>query len=93
MQLFYEPNFDSSATRFSINAMESRHISKVLRKAIGEEIYVTNGLGICAEGILISNHPKECKVEVKTIIEEKKLISDFILLLHRLKPMTGLNGF
>jgi 16S rRNA (uracil1498-N3)-methyltransferase len=72
MQLFYEPNFDSSATSISINAMESRHISKVLRKTIGEEIYVTNGLGICAEGILISNHPKKCKVEVKTIIEEKK---------------------
>ena len=52
--------------------MESRHISKVLRKSIGEVIYVTNGLGICAEGILISNHPKECKVEVKTITKEKK---------------------
>jgi len=72
MQLFYEPNFDSSATSISINTMESRHISKVLRKSIGEVIYVTNGLGICAEGILISNHPKECKVEVKTITKEKK---------------------
>jgi 16S rRNA (uracil1498-N3)-methyltransferase len=72
MQLFYEPNFDSSSTSISINTMESRHISKVLRKSIGEDIYVTNGLGICAEGILISNHPKECKVEVKTIIKEKK---------------------
>jgi len=77
MQLFYEPNFDSSATIFSINEMESRHISKVLRKTIGDDIYVTNGLGICAEGILISNHPKECKVEVKTIIKEKK--TDFRL--------------
>jgi len=57
--------------------MESRHISKVLRKTIGDDIYVTNGLGICAEGILISNHPKECKVEVKTIIKEKK--TDFRL--------------
>jgi 16S rRNA (uracil1498-N3)-methyltransferase len=72
MQLFYEPNFDSSATSISVNEMESRHISKVLRKTIGETIYLTNGLGICAEGILISNHPKKCKVEVKTIIEEKK---------------------
>ena len=77
MQLFYEPNFDSSATIFSISEMESRHISKVLRKTIGDDIYVTNGLGICAEGILISNHPKECKVEVKTIIKEKK--TDFRL--------------
>ncbi|MFO7744775.1 MAG: 16S rRNA (uracil(1498)-N(3))-methyltransferase [Psychroflexus sp.] len=64
MQLFYEPNFDSSSQLITINAEESRHISKVLRKNIGDKILITNGSGLLAEGIIKSNHPKKCEVEV-----------------------------
>jgi len=64
MQLFYDPHFDARHNRIEINATESRHIAKVLRKRIGDSIYITNGKGLCAEGRLISNHPKKCIVEV-----------------------------
>lgn len=64
MQLFYEPNFDPNTQLIAVNAEESRHISKVLRKKIGEVIHITNGFGSIAEGILRSNHPKKCEIEV-----------------------------
>lgn len=67
MQLFYEPDFDLTASLIKINPVESRHISKVLRKNIGEIIYITNGSGLIAQGILKSNHPKKCEVEVHKI--------------------------
>jgi 16S rRNA (uracil1498-N3)-methyltransferase len=69
MQLFYEPKFDSSTQLITVNAEESRHIAKVLRKNIGDKIHITNGSGIIAEGILSSNHPKKCEVEVSKLKE------------------------
>lgn len=67
MQLFYEPNFDLSSQLIKVNADESRHISKVLRKNIGDLVTITNGSGLLAEGILKSNHPKHCEIEVAKI--------------------------
>lgn len=71
MQLFYEPDFDSSSQLIQVNPVESRHISKVLRKNIGDKVFITNGLGLLAEGVLKSNHPKKCEIEVLKI-EEKE---------------------
>ena len=73
MQLFYEPNFENNQNRVEINSTESRHITKVLRKNIGDEIFITNGRGICAQGTLVSNHPKKCVVEVDTFTTQNQL--------------------
>lgn len=72
MQLFYESNFTKESSIISISAEESRHISKVLRKNIGDQVYITNGSGLLAKGILRSNHPKKCEIEVSEIQEKQK---------------------
>lgn len=71
MQLFYEPLFDSSSQFILVNPVESRHISKVLRKNIGDKVFITNGLGVLAEGIIRSNHPKKCEIEVLKMDEKE----------------------
>lgn len=71
MQLFYEPHFDSSSHFILVNPVESRHISKVLRKNIGDKVFITNGLGVLAEGIIRSNHPKKCEIEVLKMDEKE----------------------
>ncbi|NEV94379.1 16S rRNA (uracil(1498)-N(3))-methyltransferase [Psychroflexus sp. YR1-1] len=71
MQLFYEPHFDSSSQLIQVNPVESRHMSKVLRKNIGDKVFITNGSGLLAEGVLKSNHPKKCEIEVLKM-EEKE---------------------
>lgn len=71
MQLFYEPDFDSSARLILVNSMESRHMAKVLRKNIGDKVFITNGAGLLAEGVVKSNHPKKCEIEVLKIEESK----------------------
>ena len=46
MRLFYNKNILEDDSRLIIEREESRHIVKVLRKKVGDTIYVTNGKGI-----------------------------------------------
>ena len=45
MQLFYNPNISETTKDFSFDKEESKHIVKVLRKNIGDTVYITNGKG------------------------------------------------
>lgn len=45
MQLFYNPDIDERTIKFSFPKDESKHIIKVLRKTIGDTLYITNGKG------------------------------------------------
>lgn len=46
MQLFYNPDINTTLKEFSFDKEESKHIVKVLRKTEGDILHVTNGLGI-----------------------------------------------
>lgn len=43
MQLFFQE--DMSLERFGLNPEESKHLTKVLRKSVGDIVYFTNGMG------------------------------------------------
>ncbi len=45
MQLFYNPDIDSSTDQISFSREESKHIIKVLRKSVGDALQITNGKG------------------------------------------------
>ncbi len=45
MQLFYSPNIEENTTSFTFDKDESRHIVKVLRKSVGDNLQITNGAG------------------------------------------------
>jgi 16S rRNA (uracil1498-N3)-methyltransferase len=45
MQLFHSPDINEETTQFTFPKEESKHIVKVLRKNIGDKIYITNGIG------------------------------------------------
>ncbi|OZV68603.1 16S rRNA (uracil(1498)-N(3))-methyltransferase [Winogradskyella aurantia] len=77
MQLFYSPNISDNETQFSFDKDESRHISKVLRKKIGDIIYLTNGKGFLFKGELTSASLKQCTVSI--ISQEYQAPRDFKL--------------
>jgi len=62
MQLFYTPDISNKKYTFSIE--ESRHCIKVLRKKIGDNIYLVDGKGNLYHTTLIDNNPKRCMVMV-----------------------------
>ena len=45
MQLFYNPEITEHTIEFTFDKEESRHIVKVLRKSVGDQVHITNGKG------------------------------------------------
>ncbi|WP_412561024.1 16S rRNA (uracil(1498)-N(3))-methyltransferase [Winogradskyella sp. MIT101101] len=64
MQLFYNPNISENDSVFSFDKDESRHIVKVLRKKVGDQLHITNGKGWLFEAELISADAKHCSVNI-----------------------------
>ena len=64
MQLFYNPNINHADTQFTFDKDESKHIVKVLRKSIGDELWITNGNGFLFSAKIIEADVKKCKVEI-----------------------------
>ncbi|MGD1946214.1 MAG: 16S rRNA (uracil(1498)-N(3))-methyltransferase [Croceivirga sp.] len=71
MQLFYNPSLDNSFKQFFFTPEESKHIIKVLRKAEGDLLHITNGRGSLFEAQLLEANPKKCKAQI--IAEERTI--------------------
>lgn len=67
MQLFYNPDIDEETTQISFTKDESRHIVKVLRKSIGDQLQITNGKGWLFIAEITSADIKNC---VATILSK-----------------------
>lgn len=64
MQLFYHPDIQQHTKTFFFEKEESLHIVKVLRKAQGDLLHVTNGKGLLFETEINIASPKKCEVSV-----------------------------
>ena len=60
MQLFYNPLITSENKTFTFDKEESKHIVKVLRKNIGDELLVTNGKGFLCTTKITEATEKKC---------------------------------
>lgn len=63
MQFFYTP--DISGDCYTFTKEESRHCIKVLRKKLGDTIYLVDGRGKRYTTCLTDDNPKACQVEVQ----------------------------
>lgn len=70
MHLFYAP--DIQASTYQLSEEESRHVSKVLRLDVGDEVYLTDGMGRWMKSQIINAHPKKCLVQLTETIENYK---------------------
>lgn len=77
MQLFFSKdiNYDIAF----LDKTESFHAAKVMRMRKGDEIYLTDGIGTIAKGVLIAAHPDDCEVR---IIERSQSFKDSKYFLH-----------
>lgn len=69
MQLFYKPELKDGDLVFTFDSDESKHMIKVLRKKIGEDIWITNGKGYLFQARIVGDNSKRCEVE---LISSKK---------------------
>ncbi len=63
MQLFYHSDIPAQGT-FTLDPPETKHLLKVMRKRVGDEICITNGKGFIFQCRIMNDHPSECTMEV-----------------------------
>jgi 16S rRNA (uracil1498-N3)-methyltransferase len=73
MQLFYNPEISESTKQISFSKDESKHIVKVLRKSVGENLHITNGKGWIFTAEITISDLKNCKALIisKTLQPKK----------------------
>ncbi|MDF1675776.1 MAG: 16S rRNA (uracil(1498)-N(3))-methyltransferase [Vicingaceae bacterium] len=71
MNYFYCPDIDEQQVSFTLDETESKHISRVLRLAVGNEIMLLNGKGLIFQCELTSVG-KQCTVNVIHYTKEEK---------------------
>lgn len=72
MQLFYAPEISSESNEFIFDKEESKHIVKVLRKAEGAILHITNGKGFLFSSEITFASEKKCIVKITKIHQEKQ---------------------
>ena len=65
MQLFYNSDISEQNNTFTFPKDESRHIVKVLRKKVGDTLYITNGKGFLFTAKITIADQKNCVVSIK----------------------------
>lgn len=72
MQLFYNPNISTETKSFSFDKEESRHIIRVLRKTIGDELFLTNGKDQFFTATILQANDKKCVADIITCEDRLK---------------------
>ena len=87
MQLFYSKEIQESTDEFEFSREESKHITKVLRKKEGDQLQITNGLGLLCIGVITFSSPNKCIIK----LQEKKLQKKRDYRLHLAVAPTKMN--
>jgi 16S rRNA (uracil1498-N3)-methyltransferase len=72
MRRFYIPDLTTDSIQI-LPEEESKHIVRVLRMKIGDQLLLLNGKGLIVEAEISDEHPKKCQVKVlnsKTLVRE-----------------------
>lgn len=73
MQLFYNPDIDEQTNKVVFSKDESKHIVKVLRKVVGDELHITNGKGWSFKAVISMADVKSCIANISSkVFHEKK---------------------
>jgi len=63
MQLFFQENIQGNS--FVLDADESKHLVKVLRKVRGDKVFFTDGKGFLFTCIIIDPNPNKCQLNIQ----------------------------
>lgn len=73
MQLFYNETVEALSSQVIFDKEESKHIVKVLRKSVGDVVWVTNGKGVLLQAEIQDDNEKKCvALVVKSTLQQTK---------------------
>ncbi len=64
MNLFYAPLLQKTDKLYTFDKDESRHIARVLRKRLGDKIFLTDGKGHLFQSEILDDNPKRTQVNI-----------------------------
>ncbi len=73
MNFFYHPNIEENETVVTFEKDESRHISKVLRKNVGDILNITDGKGFFYQAEITLATDKKCNAKILTSEKQQPL--------------------
>lgn len=71
MQLFYSETLTTESKVYTLPKDESKHVVRVLRKGVGDTIYLTNGLGYLFTGVIEDANPNKCTLSLEKYTFQK----------------------
>ena len=71
-QRFYDPTIDKNSTFCKLDAIQSGHLYKVLRKSVGDSVEFTNGKGDLFSATVSLAHPKKSEVSLSYRLSEDR---------------------
>ena len=93
MRLFYDPTIESSKKNHALSEEESKHICRVLRLKIGDDVAILDGNGSLFETKIIDDNPKRCSVEIVNHTFQEKPTSEIHIAIAPTKMMDRLEWF
>ena len=81
MRLFYNKNISKTDLKVNLEKEETKHLTKVLRKKIGDLIYITNGQGVLFETKInfINKNSTELLITKNTVHSKSKVKCFFLV--------------
>lgn len=93
MELFYNENLLAHDESMTFGPEESRHLSKVLRKKVGELIRVTNGKGLEWKGQIISTDSRKAAAKKTEVTLQQNKIAPLHMAIAPTKSNDRLEWF
>jgi len=72
MASFFAPEIDFYTKNYTLSEEESKHVIRVLRKKIGDELELVNGKGVQLIARISDVNPKKCCVEITNAVLHPK---------------------
>lgn len=92
-QRFYDPTIDKNSTFCKLDAIQSGHLNKVLRKSVGDSVEFTNGKGDLFSATVSLAHPKKSEVSLTYLRSEDRTENQITIAMALPKSMDRFEWF
>lgn len=93
MASFFATDINSNSTEYLLSEEESKHCVRVLRYVVGSQIDLLDGKGNQYKALIIDNHPKRCKLEIKQVVSHLKPVNEIHIAMAPTKNMDRIEWF
>lgn len=93
MRLFYDPNIKPSDLTYTLSEDESKHVIRVLRMKLGDQIGILDGKGSSFTCEIVDDTPKRCGLKIVNVQTEKQVDYDIHIAVGPTKQMERIEWF